>query len=260
VAISVAPAPAIVAPAPSDGLDDADGSDATPVESELLPPPDAGAAGGGQAPAPAVPVSRPRPPAAAPAPPEPPSAEEPDARPAPPAAVPAPPAAEPDPPPPPPAPTVAPPRPIERFPGHYAFSGGAAQRGKIADAVEAVVGEMSLISRGIARDRLLESSRPPSSIGIVLDGKKLLVMFGARVYTTKLGAPSVRVTGSSGDDLDFRAWVRGEQLRLEFRGKKGGKTYVMRKDARDRLRLHVTIFSSSLPKDVVYDLTYRNTK
>jgi len=152
---------------------------------------------------------------------------------------------------------AAPVDPLGRLPGRYQYAGGQAQRGRAAEAVEAVVDQMNLISRGIARRRLLSGIEPPSTVEIEIDAKRVVTTIDGRTYQAELGGRAKRVTGSSGETLKFKVRSRRDQLLLEFRGDKGGKKYVMRIDGRGRLQMRVTIFSASLPASVVYPLTYR---
>ena len=164
------------------------------------------------------------------------------------------PPAAPDPPPPAPKPK---PTLAERMTGEFRYSGGAAQKERAAEAVESVVGQMSVLSRGIARKRLLESAKPVRSVELRLDGSDVTAVFDGRRYRAKLGGAAVEVTGVSGDALSFKVRKRKDQLMLAFSSDRGGKTYVLRVDDKDRLRMRVTIHSSSLPASVVYQLTYK---
>lgn len=147
--------------------------------------------------------------------------------------------------------------PVEPLNGEFRYGGGEAQKNRAAEAVEAVVDQMSLVSRGIARRRLLESTAPVRAVELRIDGSDVTAVFDGRRYQAKLGGAAVKVTGASGDPLEFKVRRRKDQLMLAFTGDRGGKTYVMRVDDKDRLRMRVTIHSSSLPDSVVYQLTYR---
>ncbi len=152
---------------------------------------------------------------------------------------------------------AAPVDPLGKLPGKYQYAGGQAQRGMAADAVESVVEQMNVVSRGIARRRLLSGVEPPRTFQIEVDANRVVTIIDGRTYQAELGGGSKRVSGSSGEALQFKVRSRRDQLLLEFRGKKGGKKYVMRVDGRGRLQMRVTIFSDSLPASVVYPLTYR---
>jgi hypothetical protein len=243
-----ATAPTETAPAEAAPAEDTTEADEAPQPSEVAPK---------RPTAPRAKTPRPaaEPPAEAPTPAEAPApvADVPPAAPEPPAPV----AEAPKPvadPPPKPKPTIE-----QRLSGDYRYAGGATQRSKAEAAVEAVVSEMNALSRGIARRRLLDSSQPAKSMKLRLDGKSVRAVFDGRSYEATVGGSSVRVTGPSGDPLDFKVRMKNEQLMLSFSGGKGGKKYVLRPTRDGRVQMRVTIHSSSLPKSVVYQLTYKRS-
>ena len=242
-------------------------TDVAPAASNVAPQPEAADEAPDPGPAKVAPQPKPAPKAEKPRPPADPPADPADASPSKLAedADPEPPASDPvvdDPVPPPPkaAPPVAPkPKapPVEPLNGEYRYGGGETQKNRVAEAVEAVVSQMSVISRGIARKRLLAGATPVRAVELRIDGSDVTAVFDGRRYQAKLGGAAVDVTSASGDRLKFKVRRRKDQLMLAFTGDRGGKTYVMRVDDKDRLRMRVTIHSSSLPESVVYQLTYR---
>jgi len=146
-----------------------------------------------------------------------------------------------------------------RYAGEYEFVGGSAERASIPAAVERSVDGMFFIARGIAYNRLLESSQ-------VCDR-----------YTFDFGAGSISVAGScrtpdvspgNGQEVDHRTRQGetsklsqrfvGETLVQEFRGDEGARKVVwtLLPDG-TTLRGQVVISSKHLPRPVDYTLTYR---
>ena len=146
-----------------------------------------------------------------------------------------------------------------RYGGEYEFVGGSAERASVPAAVERSVQGMFFIARGIAYDRLLQSSQ-------VCDH-----------YTFDLGAGSISVAGSCrtpdvspGDGREVEHRTRhgeiskvsqrfvGETLVQEFRGDEGARKVVwsLLPDG-ITLRCRAVISSKHLPRPVDYTLTYR---
>ena len=63
------------------------------------------------------------------------------------------------------------------------------------------------------------------------------------------------VVGITGDPLAMTLRIRGAALVQRFVGAKGGRTNTLSIE-KGRLRVHVVVQSDSLPKPLVYSLTY----
>ena len=147
------------------------------------------------------------------------------------------------------------PQALQAFPGEYKFTGGASERQALEAAVDDVVAEMNALARPIARSRLLDANPIASVLSIAADGSTVTVGFDDRRYTAVVGGPAVNVTGVTGDKVALTYRVAGERLVQRFKGPKGARKNAMSVNAK-RLRLNVKVTSESLPKDLVYKLTY----
>jgi hypothetical protein len=158
------------------------------------------------------------------------------------------------------APAEPPASPLEQFEGNYRFSGGSAQKSAVKTAIESVVDEMGLLSRGIARKRLMSTNDVPSRIAIDTEGQLVTVRIDGRVYTAKLEGSAVKVRDIEGNQSRLRYEMRGESLYMILDGEEGDRynVFTTRDDGKG-ITMRVTIASSRLPKSVKYRLTYRDT-
>lgn len=143
----------------------------------------------------------------------------------------------------------------EQFVGTYAHVGGQAERDAVLAAIEGVVADMNIIARSIARDRLQASNPVPKKLAITRDGETLTVAFDEREYAAPLDGSSVEVVGVTGDRLEYRVTVDGEQLRQSFVGSKGQRNNTMTRRDDKLLLVEVEVSSGSLPKPLEYSLT-----
>jgi len=141
--------------------------------------------------------------------------------------------------------------------GRYRFVGGQAQRAGIARAVEDVVARMGVLSRGIARKRLLAASEIPSTIEIAADGDLVTVAIDGRRHVARLGGKSVRVRGRDGKRSHMRYRMHERSLVQVFDASEGDRINTFSPREGGGITLHVTIRSPKLPADVRYRLSYR---
>jgi hypothetical protein len=158
------------------------------------------------------------------------------------------------------APEVVPPppaSPVDALVGRHRFSGGEAQKAAIARAVEDVVDRMGLLSRGIARKRLLAANAIPRAIEIARDGDLVTVVIDDRRYVARIGGKPVKVRGSDGKPSRMRYRMRNGSLVQVFDAAEGDRINVFTPREGGGIALHVTITSPKLPADVKYRLSYR---
>jgi hypothetical protein len=151
------------------------------------------------------------------------------------------------------------PRPaqIEHLAGRYRFAGGQPEIDALEAAVDDVVGEMNILVRGIARRRLREVSKIPHRIAISLRGRMLTVTAAGALYAAPLDRSPVKVRGPSGDQVWLRHRDLGNgQLMQHFASDDGIRVNICRPLAGNRMRIHVTIHSDELPKDLSYAMTF----
>ena len=147
---------------------------------------------------------------------------------------------------------------LQTLSGRYRHAGGAREQQALEDAVDEVVADMNLIARPIARERLLEANEIPQRLSVEVSGDRVTVSFDGRSYTATVGGPAVSVVGVTGDPLKLTLRVDKSTLVQRFVGSRGGKTNRFSNHGQN-LRLQVRVHSESLPKDLVYRLTYRRS-
>ena len=146
-------------------------------------------------------------------------------------------------------------RVVDRFVGEHRFEGGAKERKARDAAIDAVVGDMNIFARGIARDRLKESTQIAERITIARDGDRLTITHDGRGYTATIDGPAVRAKSVTGDDVSLRHVVRGETIQQIFVGDQGGRTNTIRLTD-DKMVMQVRVHSEKLPKDLTFTLSY----
>jgi len=144
---------------------------------------------------------------------------------------------------------------VQALVGGYRHSGGQAEQDGLANAVDLVVKDMNVLAREIARKRLLEANRIPAALKIATQEDLVTIMFDDRSYTATLGGPAVDVVGITGDPLRMTLKMREASLVQRFVGSKGNRTNTMRRSG-DEVRIAVVVESDSLPRDLVYELTF----
>jgi hypothetical protein len=137
--------------------------------------------------------------------------------------------------------------------GRYRYDSG---RSNMRKSVDAVVGEMGVLSRGIARKRLLAANDVPKSIAIRQEGTEVTVEIDKRVYTATLGGGSRRVKGLNGDPSRMRLAMRGDALYQTFQTDEGERINAFSAREDGGLNMTVRITSRQLPDDVFYRLVF----
>lgn len=159
-------------------------------------------------------------------------------------------------------PDAAPPQSAQAVPanldawvGTYHHTGGQAERDAVLAAIEDVVGEMNIIARGIARDRLQESNPVPKAVTVRGEDESLIIAFDDREYAAPIDGTGVKVVGVTGETLDYRVEVSEDRIRQHFIGSKGSRANTIQRRGDKGLRIQVKVSSGSLPKPLEYTLT-----
>lgn len=148
----------------------------------------------------------------------------------------------------------------DRHAGKFGFTGGEAERAAVLAAIDEVVAEMNPLARAIARGRLQEANRVPERIEIGRTEDIVAIQFDDRRYEAPLDGSAVEVVGVTGDTLTYRLSVRPERLRQSFVGDKGGRENTIGLHGEKGMTLRVRVTSDSLPKPLVYRLSYERTR
>lgn len=146
-------------------------------------------------------------------------------------------------------------RVVDRFVGDHPFTGGDKERKARDAAIDDVVGDMNVLVRGIARDRLKEANVIAERVVVARDGDRLTISLDGRRYTAAIGGPAVKAKSVTGDEVSLRYAVRGDRIEQIFVGDQGGRTNTFRLTD-DKMVVHVRVHSEKLPKDLVYTLSY----
>ncbi len=140
--------------------------------------------------------------------------------------------------------------------GEFEYAGGDEQRAGRDAAIDAVVADMNLFARGIARSRLKKATRIVATMGIARDGKNLVVVLDGRRYSAPANGDSVEVVGADGSKLMLTLRERSGRLEEVFKKTDGGMRQTMRCHGAE-LAMRVTVFSPKLPRSLSYSLSYK---
>jgi hypothetical protein len=147
--------------------------------------------------------------------------------------------------------------PLDSLAGDYRYSGGSGQRKSVTNAIDDVADEMSVISRNIARNRLMKANKIPAHIEIASDGAAITVRMDGKAYTAKLGGPSVKIR-DQGQSSRLRYELRGDSLYMFLAGADGSRTNIFTpRDDGKGVTMRVTMKSEKLPDTIGYWLSYR---
>ena len=144
---------------------------------------------------------------------------------------------------------------VAAFLGTYRHAGGDQERKLRDKAIDDVVAGMSIIVRGIARDKLKEANPIAEVLTFAATAKDLTVKMDARAYTGPRDGGRVKVKGITGDELEMRYEIRAGRIDQIFVGEDKGRMNGFTL-AEGVVAMRVRVHSTQLPKDLVYKLTY----
>jgi hypothetical protein len=143
------------------------------------------------------------------------------------------------------------------FSGNWRFVGGATEKREVRAAIDASVRDMSVVLRGLARNRLLKGSKIPKRVRIESSEREIAIRDGDR---TRLASPPGRITqtvSSTGDHIELLYEVQGDTLVQYRTTSQGGRRSTYRMDSSgEHLLVEVVTSSHYLPSPVTYRLTY----
>jgi hypothetical protein len=128
-------------------------------------------------------------------------------------------------------------------------------------AIEALVHELPFYKRGVARARLLEATRPCSTVEIAHRGEQIALRCDDRPVAAD--APDdhpVLYVGDDGRPISLSIRVDGDRILQTFEITDGVRTneYALDDDGA-RLVIHVTVASDRLGRALRYSTHYRRT-
>ncbi|EDM80311.1 hypothetical protein PPSIR1_36712 [Plesiocystis pacifica SIR-1] len=188
----------------------------------------------------------------APAEPEAPAAAEAPAEPAPAEVAPAP-APEPEKPAPPPPITMA------DYAGTYTYTGGSAQKKKLAEAIEGAANQVAAIIRGVARKRLTKTQILETPITISIAGDKVTFKLGTTggSWSATIDGPTTTMK-YNGDKYKVKVRQKDGKLITTFMAPDATKTivYVLNED-RKRMTVHHRLVADQLKTPMTFRLSYK---
>lgn len=145
--------------------------------------------------------------------------------------------------------------PLAGLLGRFRHVGGEAERAAVREAIEAVVREMSALARPIARARLLEANPVPDTLALRSDGKLFTIAYAEESFTAPLDGTPAHVRTHDGDEMDLRVRVDRATVRQMFSADDKARTNLLRIEG-GKLAVYVQVKATSLPRELVYRLTY----
>lgn len=146
------------------------------------------------------------------------------------------------------------------FSGDFGFAGGERQREGVADAVERAVEALLPIFRDFARKRLARANSVPKSVSLSMQGDDLVIIYGdLEPMRAPLDGSVRHWRNREGTRVKLKLERRGEDQVVQTTWGGGGRRVMVWTLDREgqRLRLHSTMSSRSLPVSVDYRLTFR---
>jgi len=144
--------------------------------------------------------------------------------------------------------------PARRFLGTYRYAGGEAEKIARDRAIDDAVSTMSILIRGIAKDRLLEANPIPGQLLFTGGGMTFAIVMDGRAYAAPTDGTKVKVNTITGDIMDMH-YTLGPDLEQFFRDSAKGRANRFELQG-NKLVMHVRVFADVLPKELVYDLTF----
>lgn len=145
------------------------------------------------------------------------------------------------------------------FAGAFVYAGGQTEQSAREAAVELVVVEMNALIRGLARRRLLEVTQPWPRISLDVTGANLAITRpGSIPSKVALGGSPLSFTNRFGDTVSIlRRFSKGSIIEVIGDGSsRQTNTLSLTPDSK-RLRVRCNIQSPQLPRNVVFNLTYK---
>lgn len=149
---------------------------------------------------------------------------------------------------------------LEDFQGEYAFVGGEREERRLDAAIDAVVDQMNIFVREIARGRIHGQVRPEGRVRIEVVGAHHVrfELDGWGPHVVSLDGRERRVRGPDESDTRLSARFHGGRLHVRQVSPQGERRSSMALAGdRERMRMSVRIRSARLPDDIRYALTYR---
>lgn len=142
--------------------------------------------------------------------------------------------------------------------GAYKLVDASKKKAEIRRRVDEATEEMTLL-KGLARDRLYETTEPLPLVAIKFPGDRVSVVYlGEKAVVTPADGTPTKWTGRFGDRTQVRQSFEGGKLVQRFKGQGGGlrkNVYTLSADGK-RLTVSTTITADLLPAAIQFKTVY----
>ena len=138
--------------------------------------------------------------------------------------------------------------------GKWRYAGGTAEIEATHRTVDAIVDDLNVFIRPIARPRLKNEAKPWKTLSIVVRDESVTVTIDGKSSSSPLGR-DVQRQGPE-DELTLHREMRGDVLVETWTSDRGGRTNEYHPSG-DGVRVVSKIFSPRLPRPLEFTYTYR---
>jgi hypothetical protein len=145
--------------------------------------------------------------------------------------------------------------------GRYIYTGGSLEWERVQAAIDRVVASLHLVSRAIARARLVEVSEPYDALRLEITSGEIRVALGGHPVVSPRDGSAVRTRTPNGTRASVRQEIHGRELVQVLHTRSGTRHNLFRLSADgERLEARVRIAADRLPEELHYVLTYRRVR
>ena len=142
--------------------------------------------------------------------------------------------------------------------GLYVFVGGDAERRRVVAAIDEVVSSLNVVSRNLARARLLEASTPYAALNLEVSANEISVALDDHQVVSPRSGGAVRTSTPTGVRAAVRQQLFGRSLIQVLHTRSGTRQNRFQLSADGaRLAVEVRIAAERLPHELEYTLSYR---
>ncbi len=139
--------------------------------------------------------------------------------------------------------------------GGYKHAGGQPERQQLAAAIEDIVGRMSFLVRGLARDRLRTANPVPSNLVLAADERHFVLSYRDERFVAPLDGSAVTVKSREGEAMSLRVALKERAVSQVFSTEGKSRENRFRLE-NGKLVIDVRVVADQLPKPLAYRLTY----
>jgi hypothetical protein len=143
--------------------------------------------------------------------------------------------------------------------GVYLYNPQPADRSGIERAIDDAVSEMSILTRGIARKRLHQSTEPIHRFQVHVEPNLVLLRLYKQEFALPLDGRAVLARGLDGNQVKASMHIRGDTLYQKLEGSQGTRYHEFHFREDGSVSVWTRIESEHLPMRVSYNLQYHRT-